>query len=133
MFKVSGSEKSKLFSFWNKFVNEIAPVLRDLTRSFRDANWNLHLSAVQRAISLRFAFDRINYKRWLPLYYEDCLALPEKFPDMHSAFINGDFVVMHSLHKGSALPMDQALKKEYNKPAKSQSGIIDHTKESCRV
>ena len=65
-FVISGSKSSTLFSYWSKFISELVPVLRDLTRSFRDANCNLHLSTVHRAIPLCFAFDRINYKRWLP-------------------------------------------------------------------
>lgn len=127
-FVKAGSESSPLFSYWSKFISELVPVLRDLTRSFRDSDWILHLSAVHRAIPLCFAFDRINYKRWLPVYYEDCLTLPTKFPDIYSEFVKGNFVVMHSMKKSSALPMDQALEKEYNKPAKSQSGIIGFTR-----
>ena len=117
-----------MFAHWNNFISNIAPVQRDLTRTFRNADWNLHLSSVSRAIELCFSFDCVNYKRWLPLYYEDCLALPERFPDMHAAFMNGDFVLRHSLRKGSAVPMDQALEKEYNEPAKSSSGIIGFTR-----
>ena len=124
-FKITGCKESDLFAYWNNFVSNIAPVLRDLTRSFREADWNLHLSSVTRAIELCFSFDRINYKRWLPLYYEDCLALPERFPDIYAAFKKGDFVVRHSLRKGSAVPMDQALEKE--------SGIIGFTRRKDAV
>ena len=42
--------------------------------------------------------------------------------------MNGDFVVNHSLRKGSGLQVDQALEKEYNKPAKGPSGIIGFTR-----
>ena len=82
------------------------------------------LSALWRAIPLCFAFDRVNYKRWLPVYYEDCLALPNQCPDIYNAFSGGDFVVRHTTRRCSADPMDQALEKTYNKPAKCQSGII---------
>ena len=123
-FKVKGYANSGIFSYWNKFINNFAAVLRDLTRSFREAYWLLHISSVNRAIDLCFSFDRINYKRWLPMYYEDCLALPRRFPKMYSSFLMGDFVVRHTSRKGSAVPMDQALEKAYNKPAKSSSGII---------
>ena len=85
--------------------------LRDLTRSFREADWLLHISPVNRAIDLCFSFDRINYKRWLPMYYEDCLALPRRFPKMYNSFLMGDFVLRHTSRKGSAVPMDQALEK----------------------
>ena len=62
-FKRDGCSKSPMFNYWNKFVNDIAPVLFDLTRSLREGDWNLHLSAVERAITLCFTFDRVHYKR----------------------------------------------------------------------
>ena len=36
----------------------------------------------------------------------------------------GSFVVRHSHRKCSAVPMDQALEKEYNKDAKEKGGVI---------
>ena len=58
------------------------------------------------------------------IYYEDCLALEQKCPEIHASFLKGDFVVQHSCEKGSTVPRDQAFEKAYSKPAKSQSGII---------
>ena len=48
-FRTSGSAESNLFVHWNNFLTYMAPVLRDLTRSFRDADRYLHLSSVSRA------------------------------------------------------------------------------------
>ena len=106
VFKRDGCSKSPMFNYWNKFVNDIAPALFDLTRSLREGDWNLHLSAVEKAITLCFTFDRGNYKRWLPLYFNDCLALEDKFPSLHRAFVEGDFVVRHTCRGGSAVPVD---------------------------
>ena len=78
----------------------------------------LHLLVVRQALPLCFAFDRVNYKRWLPLYYEDCLALPQNFPKIYEAFLEGVFRVKHTTKSGSGIPMDQALEKEYHQPAK---------------
>ena len=127
-FQHRGSTESNLFAYWNNFITNLAPVLRDLTQSFRQADWHLHLSSVDRSIDLCFSFDRINYKRWLPIYYEDCVSLPLRFPKMNSSFMKGDFVVRHTTRRGSAVPMDQALEKAYNKPAKSSAGIIGFTR-----
>lgn len=88
----------------------------------------MHLSAVQRALPLVFAFDRTNYKRWLPLYFEDSLTIATKFPLIHDDFLEGGFVAKLSKRKGSAVPMDQALESQYNKQAKSSSGIIGVTR-----
>ena len=88
-FKKEGCQKSEHFRYWTLFIHEIVPVLRDLTRSHREQNWPLHLSAIQRAIPLFFAFDRTNYSRWTPLCYEDCVKLPETFPEIHAEFVQG--------------------------------------------
>ena len=127
-FKRNGCKSSQQFEYWHTFLNEVAPVLRDLTRSHREADWKLHMSAVRRALPLCFTFDIVNYKRWLPIYYEDCTALPQNFPTIY-AFAKGGYVVKHTNRCGSSVPMDQALEKAYIKPAKGQSGIIGVT---CR-
>lgn len=35
----------------------------------------------------------VNYKSWLPLYFEDCLALKDKFQAIYDSFMAGVFVV----------------------------------------
>ena len=70
----------------------------------------------------------MNYKRWLPLYYEDCLQLSQNFPGIYAQFLKEDFAVRHSSRNGSAVPTDQALEKEYNKSSKSQACIIGFTR-----
>ena len=105
------------------------PIINNLTLSFRESNWLLYLSALQRAIPLFFAFDRTNYSRWVLLYYKDCILLEEKFPDLFEGFMKGDFTVKLSKRKCSAIPIDQALEKEYNKNAKRKGGIIGFTRE----
>ena len=79
IFQTTEEKASNQFAFWNGFIDKIYRVLRDLTRSHREGNWQLH----QCALPLSFAFDRTNYKRWLPLYFEDCLSLPERYPLIH--------------------------------------------------
>ena len=114
----------KTFHYFDKFITEIYPPLRDLKRSFREGNWGLHISSIIRIIYIVYAFDRVNYKRWLPIYFEDCLSLKEKFPLIYDDFVSGGFVVNMSARRGSAVPMDQALEKAFNKPSKGPSGII---------
>ena len=63
----------------------------------------------------------VSYNRWLGWHYEGSLALLERFPDMYGKFINGDFVVSHSLRKDSVVPIEQALEKTFNKPVKPSS------------
>ena len=85
---------------------QITSVLIDLTKSFHTADWNLHLSALRRALPLFFAFGRTNYTRWAPIYYEECLSLPSVFPSIHSEFSKGNFVANITDRRGSAIPIN---------------------------
>ena len=128
-FNQTHGTNSELWNYWNIFLDKIMPTVIDLTRSFREADWQLHLSAIRRAMPLLFAFGRTNYCRWMPIYYEECLNLKTKFPLLWDSFEKGDFVVHHTKRKGSGVPIDQALEKEYNKPAKGAGGVIGFTRE----
>ena len=61
------SKESKQFKYWSIVLDELYPVLCDLTASYRNGDWLLHLPAVERAIKLFFTFDRTNYSRLAPL------------------------------------------------------------------
>ena len=59
-----------------------------------------------------------------PLYFDDCLKLPTKFPEIYKEFQRGSFVVNFKKTCASVVPMDQTLEKANNKPAEGQGGII---------
>ena len=99
VFNVKESIGNYGFAYWVKFLFELYPVMRDLTRSHGEGNWIVHVSAVRRALPLFFAFDCPNYSRWAPLYYEDCISLKEEFPLLHSDFDGTGFVVKHTLRE----------------------------------
>lgn len=101
--------------------------------SFREGNWTLHLSAIRRAIPLFFTFDRRNYSRWTPLYFNDCLKLQETFPAIYEDVMKGNFSVRHTSRKCSVVPIDQALEKEYNKVAKGTGGIVGLINKKMRL
>ena len=68
-----------------------SPCVKRSDKSHREGNWCLHLSAI-----LFFAFDRTDYNRWTPLYYEDFLKLSEVLPELHREFLQGRFVVIQT-------------------------------------
>ena len=110
-FVKESSSKSMPFQYWSQFLDQVVPVLKDLTLSFREGEWSLHLSAIRRAIPLFFSFDRTNYCRWTPLYFDDCIKLENTFPALYENFMSGNFNVRHTQRKCSAVPMDQRLEK----------------------
>ena len=65
-----------------------------------------------------------------PLHLQDYLKLEQNFPLIYEEFIEkGSLVVRHTHRKCSAVPMDQALEKEYNKVAKGKSGENEFPKQ----
>ena len=102
-FHENRKKKSEQFLFWYNFISKVFPVLRDLTRSHREVDWKLHISAIQRTLPLVFAFDRTNYKRRLPIYVEDYLGSPKKYSSIHESFLQGEFVVRLTQRNVSAI------------------------------
>ena len=89
-FKKEGCQESEQFRYWTLFIDEIVPVLRDLTRSHIENGTGLYICLLYSEQSYYFfAFDRTNHSRWTSLYYEDCLKLPETFPEIHAEFVQG--------------------------------------------
>lgn len=99
------ASQSQSFNYWNTYVSDLFPIIRDLTNSLRLGDWILYVRAVERATSLFFFFGRTNYCRWTPLFLQDCYKLKEKFPLLYKSYTNGGFV-MNTTKKGSGVPFD---------------------------
>ena len=115
------------FLYWYIFVFNIYPIIRDLTQSLRIANWDGYMSSVQHCLPLFFAYGRTNYAQYAPIFFEECMDLKRKSPELYEHFVNGGFVVNRT-RQGSGTPMDQALEQVYNKPAKGAGGVIGITR-----
>lgn len=61
-FKHQASEQSKLFRFWNMYINMVLLLLRFI-RAERDGMWSLHLNAVAEMVPYFYSMDRVNYSR----------------------------------------------------------------------
>ena len=67
-----------------------------LLRSSRERNWSLHLHAIKTMIPWCFAYDQVNYTRYLSAYCAEMTNLPIKNPDVYEAFKVGQFSVQIS-------------------------------------
>ncbi len=56
-------------------------------------NWSLHLNATRYMLPWCFAYDKVNYARYLSPYFAEMTNLPEKKPDVYEAFKAGQFSV----------------------------------------
>ena len=122
------ASENENFKYWVFSVDILYTTARNFTQSLRSGDWNLE--AMEKSIPLYFAFSKVNYARYSPLFQQDCLPLTTKFPKLYDCFIEGGFVGRKAINNNSGVPLDQALEQCYNKPA---GGIIGCTRRKDAV
>lgn len=111
-------------AFWGSYL-EMVSLLLQLIRATREGNWLLHLSCIEKIIPYMFAYDNINYARYLPVYLAQMTNLPRTNPQAHHHFLSGSFGVQRSRKHGfSQLPVDQTIEQTVNRSSKARGGIV---------
>ena len=80
----------------------VEDILLFIRAATREGNWSLHLASVRALLPCMFAYDRINYSRYLPVYWFEMNNLPITHPLVHQAFEKGHFSVQ--TQKNTASP-----------------------------
>ena len=73
------SENNPMFSYWSSFI-EMVQLLLLFLRGTRADNWHLHLSAIRSMLPWFFAYDRVNYQRYLTAYWLEMNLLEYTHP-----------------------------------------------------
>ena len=60
------------------YIDMVDNVVLGLLRTSREGNWDLHLNAIRTLISWCFAYDKVNYARYLSPYLAQMSNLPEQ-------------------------------------------------------
>ena len=60
--------------------------------SLRNGIFELLVECIRLIIPYAFAYDHINYARYLTSMLGDLLKLPTEFPDIYEEFLHGNFV-----------------------------------------
>lgn len=111
-----------LSAFWMSYL-DMVEILLGLIRASREGDWILHLASIRAMIPWCFAYDRINYARYLPYYYAQMLQLPSTHPDVFKEFMEGCFSVqMGSTNTFGRIPVDQAIEETVNKDTQTAGG-----------
>ena len=82
----------KLSKFWMSYVDMVETLL-GLLRGSREGDWELHLSSISEIVPWCFAYDNLNYARYLSAYLHEMSHLPEKHPDILEYLRTGGFSV----------------------------------------
>lgn len=108
-------------TYWT-MVKEYLLINCRFVRGQRIGDWPLVLKACQELCPWFFVFGHTNYSSWIPVFLRDMARLPQIHPSIHTAFMNGLFVVQRSNKKFSLMALDQ-----------SQEHSIKHLKEDSGV
>ena len=71
------SDGGPLAQFWMSYIDMVETLLH-LIRSSREGNWLLHLYAIRAVLPWCFGYDRINYSRYLSVYYAEMTRLSSR-------------------------------------------------------
>lgn len=125
--------ENEMYAFWSSYL-EMVELLLLFLRGTREGNWELHLSSVREMLPWFFAYGRINYSRYLPVYYLEMICLEETHPDIHSHFCAGEFAVKRHNNYGFAMTAcDQVIEQTYNRDSKTRGGLTGITLNKAAV
>ena len=111
-----------LSAFWLSYI-DMAEIMLGLLRASREGNWMLHLACIRQMIPWCFAYDKINYARFLPYYYATMTQLPVSHPEVHANFMQGGFAVQIGCRNPfGRIPVDQTIKETVNKDTQTAGG-----------
>ena len=128
------STENATFAFWSSYI-DMMQLLLLFVRATRESNWQLHLSTVRLMMPWFFAYDRVNYARYLPAYWMEMVNLPITHPSCHSEMnVKGQWTVQRqSVHGFASIACDQAIEQTLNRDAKTKGGWTGITQNRSAV
>ena len=118
---------SPTFSFWQSYV-EMISVLLHFIRCTRCSDWEGHLSTLDLMAPWFFAYDHVNYSRYVPVYLKEMRELKQTHPFAYERVKNGEFTIQQQdRYAYSATAADQVIEQTINKDSKSAGGIVGIT------
>ncbi|KAL8572154.1 hypothetical protein ACOMHN_057829 [Nucella lapillus] len=116
-------DNGELSAFWMTYVDIIQDILLGLIRASHEGDWDLHLHAIRLMISWCFAYDRLNYARYLPAYYAQMTNLAASQPEIYKAFKDGNVSVqLTESNPFGRIPVDQTTEVTVNRDTQTVGG-----------
>ncbi|XP_070535408.1 uncharacterized protein [Ptychodera flava] len=116
------------YAFWSSYLDMVQLLLLFI-RATREGNWHLHLAALRKMLPWYFAYRRVNYSRYLPVYLQEMSALPQTHPNVYEKFCEGEFAVQRSDDNAfSMTACDQVIEQTFNRESKTKGGMVGFTR-----
>ena len=108
-----------LQKFWLSYIDMVDILLNKLY-PVRSGNWYLLLSCINDIIPFAFAYDNINYARYLTTMPADMSTLSDDFPEIYQEFVAGNFATQLSkVGKFSRCETDKVIEMTLNRDTKT--------------
>ena len=116
------SHGGELALFWISFI-EMAQILLNILYATRSGNWELLLESLKDVVPYTFAYDNVNYARYLTCMIGEMSELEQTHPEVYQAFIGGTFSVQLSDTSGfGRIEPDKCIEMTINKDTKTPGG-----------
>ena len=92
----------------------------EFIRSVRVGDFELYVYCLPKLANIFFAFNHINYARWLTRYHDNLLKLQETHPTVYAEFKDGLFSIKRTNKYFSGIPADHTLEQTINANAACQ-------------
>ena len=118
-FREALEKRKPLQKFWMSFL-EMTELLLNTIYSLRNRGFELLVECIRLIIPYAFAYDHINYARYLTSMLGDLLKLPTEFPDIYEEFLHGNFVAqLTEGTKFARVETDKVIEMTLNKDTKT--------------
>ena len=105
---------------------EMVEILLGLIRASRDGDFELHILCIRSMIPWCFAYDRLDYARFLPYYLTAMCHLNTDYPGVHQQFMQGGISVqLGASNPFGKLPFYQTIEETINKDTRTNSWWYD--------
>lgn len=113
--------ESSLPKFWISYI-EMVEILLNVIYACRAGLWDLLLECIREIIPYAFAYDNINYARYLSVMLGDMFALEADFPEIYAQFLCGNFTAQITDGVFSRVETDKVIEMTLNKDTKTPGG-----------
>ena len=123
----------ELACYWLSFL-EMAKILLNLLCATRAGLWDLFLETIRDIIPYTFAYDNINYSRYLTVMLGDLTAIESEFPNVYQEFKHGNFTAqLEADHPFARMKPDKIIECTINKDTKTPGGTTGFSTKSPAV
>ena len=117
-------DNGPLSAFWMSYVDIVGGIVLGLLRASREGDWLLHMTAIKHMIPWCFAYDKVNYARYLPVYHGMMSNHETTHLDVFTYFMEGGFSVqLGSQNPFGRILVDQTTEEKFNKDTKTPGGV----------